>query len=183
MRVFLRIAVPFVLALAAVPARSEQDRTVYRGPATVIDGRTLEVGGKRFRLYGIDAPDLDQTCRTARGDSYYCGRIAKAGLMDITVGATVECRPRVRDTDYVWLATCKAAEFDLSRGMVHAGWALADRTRTQDYVDVEYDARKAKRGLWRGRFVPPWEWRKGIRSAEDRPKSRLLEGVLPIPAR
>ena len=180
MRIAGSLAVLLLLGLAA-GARSEI-AAVYSGPATVIDGRTLEVGGKRFRLWGIDAPDLDQTCLTARGDRYYCGRIAKAGLIDITVGSTVECRPLAQDTDYIWFATCAAAEFDLSRGMVHSGWALADRTRTQDYVDTEYKARKAGRGLWKGRFVPPWEWRKGIRSPEDRPKSRLLEGGLPIPA-
>ncbi len=32
------------------------------GPARVIDGDTLEVAGERIRLYGIDAPEKDQTC-------------------------------------------------------------------------------------------------------------------------
>ena len=31
--------------------------------ARVIDGMTLEVQGQRLRLFGIDAPDLKQTCR------------------------------------------------------------------------------------------------------------------------
>ena len=28
-----------------------------------------------------------------------------------------------------------------------------------DYVAAEGEARKAKRGMWRGTFVKPWEWR------------------------
>lgn len=34
---------------------------IHRTPK-IIDGETLEVGGKRFRLAGIDAPDPRQTC-------------------------------------------------------------------------------------------------------------------------
>lgn len=34
----------------------------YTGPVDVIDGDTLVMTGERFRLLGIDAPELDQTC-------------------------------------------------------------------------------------------------------------------------
>jgi endonuclease YncB( thermonuclease family) len=27
------------------------------------------------------------------------------------------------------------------------------------YARIEAKARKAKRGLWQGKFTPPWEWR------------------------
>ena len=43
--------------------------------------------------------------------------------------------------------------------MVLAGWALAYRQYSTDYVDAEAEARKARRGLWRGTFAKPWEWR------------------------
>ncbi|WP_267357338.1 MULTISPECIES: hypothetical protein [unclassified Methylobacterium] len=32
------------------------------GPATVIDGDTIEVQGTRLHLYGIDAPETAQSC-------------------------------------------------------------------------------------------------------------------------
>jgi endonuclease YncB( thermonuclease family) len=28
-------------------------------------------------------------------------------------------------------------------------------------VGTEDKAREAKRGMWKGKFVPPWEWRRG----------------------
>jgi hypothetical protein len=32
-----------------------------------------------------------------------------------------------------------------------------------DYVEQEASARAANRGMWQGRFVKPWEWRRGKR--------------------
>jgi len=37
------------------------------GPARVIDGDTIAIGGERIRLHGIDAPEMKQTCRTSKG--------------------------------------------------------------------------------------------------------------------
>ncbi len=45
--------------------------------------------------------------------------------------------------------------------MVSQGWALADRRYSLDYVDEEADAQAARRGIWAGEFVRPWEWRRG----------------------
>ncbi len=50
------------------------------GPATVIDGGTLAVGGRRVRLHGIVAPGLDQTCFDAQERGYPCGRVAAQAL-------------------------------------------------------------------------------------------------------
>ena len=37
------------------------------------------------------------------------------------------------------------------------------RRHPLDYVDEEADAQAARRGLWAGEFVKPWEWRRGKR--------------------
>ena len=47
------------------------------------------------------------------------------------------------------------------RNMVLTGWVLAYRRYSTDYVGTEDKAREAKRGMWKGKFVPPWEWRRG----------------------
>ena len=54
--------------LLATPALA-QDIT---GPARVIDGDTLDVAGQRIRLYGIDAPEKNQTCQI-EDVSWACG--------------------------------------------------------------------------------------------------------------
>ena len=47
--------------------------------------------------------------------------------------------------------------------MVLNGWALAYRKYSKDYAGQEQSAKTARRGIWRGEFVPPWEWRRGKR--------------------
>ncbi|MGG2475553.1 thermonuclease family protein, partial [Rhizobium sp. BR5] len=42
----------------------------------VIDGDTLSKGSERFRLLGIDAPELAQTCLRG-GESWPCGAEAR----------------------------------------------------------------------------------------------------------
>ena len=37
------------------------------------------------------------------------------------------------------------------------------RRYSLDYVGEEADARAARRGIWAGEFVKPWEWRRGKR--------------------
>jgi endonuclease YncB( thermonuclease family) len=45
--------------------------------------------------------------------------------------------------------------------MVEAGYALAYRQYGGKLYDgQEAAAKEAKRGLWAGEFMPPWEWRR-----------------------
>ncbi len=129
------------------------------GPATVIDGNTLEVAGARLRLHGIDAPDLDQPCRL-RGRTQACGVIARAALMDLTAGAELDCKLRGRDADGRTLATCTADGYDVAEGMVYTGWALALDDAPARYRTVQRQAEAARRGLWLGQFTAPSEWRR-----------------------
>ena len=43
--------------------------------------------------------------------------------------------------------------------VVQEGWALAYRKYSSAYFHIEEDARTDKRGLWRGAFIAPWDWR------------------------
>ncbi len=52
---------------------------------------------------------------------------------------------------------------DTGRLRVTAGLALAYRRYSKDYVGQEAAAQAARRGLWSGRFVAPWDWRQGQR--------------------
>jgi len=129
------------------------------GPAKVIDGATLEVAGRVIRLYGIDVPDPDQSCRWP-DRTIACGTLARLALTDLTTGATVACRPRAKDGRGRIVAICFAGGFDIGRNMVHTGWAVADREAATSYVNTEEKARNAKHGMWRGTFTRPRDWRR-----------------------
>ncbi|MGF1610471.1 MAG: thermonuclease family protein [Kiloniellales bacterium] len=129
------------------------------GPAWVIDGDTIIVAGERVRLHGIDAPELDQTF-WCRGQELACGAMAMAALEALTAGVTLRCEAIERDLHGRLIAKCFSPNgIDIGRRLVSAGWALAYRYYSMDYVDAEDEARKAKRGMWRGRFMKPWAWR------------------------
>ena len=154
MRHFARALAPcLALAVMATGATAAE----LAGPPKVIDGETLEVAGQRLRLYGVDAPDLRQTCEI-RGRTYNCGRVSRTALMDLVAGVDVRCRTRGRKVGDAMLASCQAAGYDLAAGMVHTGWAMAYPREGTTYARIEKQAAKAKRGLWQGAFVPPWEW-------------------------
>lgn len=95
------------------------------------------------------------------GPGWPAGEIARLALMDLLADATVVCRPAggAEDADGGRTALCVADGFDLSANMVHTGWALADPSAGGDYAEIEARARAAARGVWKGEFVPPWEWR------------------------
>lgn len=52
---------------------------------------------------------------------------------------------------------------DINAWLVREGWALAYRRYSRAYVDEELAAKVARRGIWRGEFIRPWDWRRGER--------------------
>ncbi len=147
-----RAALVAVFALLAFPAHAD-----IIGKARVIDGDTLEIAGQRIRLHGIDAPESEQTC-WAGGREWACGREATFALAFETGMHWVTCRAKGGDGGATYL--CFVGNRDLGARMVGAGWALAVGDESAAYAGDETAARAARKGLWRGEFVLPWEWRK-----------------------
>ena len=157
-----------LLALAAwaVPTdatAADSIAALVSGPAVVLDGSHLEVAGRRFKLYGVDAPDIDQTCGDAQGKDYSCGIEARDALRNFAKSGATSCLPRGPNQNDEALAACSAGTTDLARAMIDAGWAVADRARTLFYEAAEEKTRGTKQGLWQGPFVPPAAWRIGER--------------------
>lgn len=132
------------------------------GQATVIDGDTIEIHGQRIRLFGIDAPESRQTCE-ADGKEYRCGKDAVFALADKIARQAVKCEDHGRDRYDRMIAICYVGSQDVGAWLVEQGWALAFRRYSVAYVGNEQAAETAGRGMWRGSFVPPWDWRKGMR--------------------
>ena len=159
MRVFL-----VVLSLMAFSAAAVAGSPTLRGNPRILSGDRLMVAGVEVRLVGIDAPEDGQRCRLPGGRIYDCGRISTTALMDLTAGVGVVCEMAGTKQDDPPVAICRAGGYDLSKGMVHTGWALAWPRTGTIYAAVEKASRKARHGLWRGRFDMPWDWRRGVRA-------------------
>ncbi len=151
------LAVAFAVVFAAADARAAD---IIAGPARVIDGDTIEVDGVHVRLFGIDAPEKKQICTAGDGREYFCGRVAASALAEKVAGQPVSCRPRTKDRYGRTVAVCFAADDeDLNAWLVRSGLAIAYRKYSTAYVDDEDSARHARRGLWRGEFTEPADWR------------------------
>ncbi len=150
--------VAFPLALAALVEGGEGSDRV--STVRVIDGDGLELDGESYRLWGVDAPELDQRCRRD-GASYACGERARAALVRLVEGRVPECETLYEGPWGRSIARCSIDDGDLGGAMVRAGWAL-DFERYSDgaYADDEEAARVAERGLWAGQFIQPWDWRR-----------------------
>jgi endonuclease YncB( thermonuclease family) len=135
-----------------------------------IDGDTIRAGnGAEYRLFGVDAPELHQTCTEANGKAWLCGRAAKAKLTTLMKGGNVNCETRGRDNFGRTVAVCGAAGVpDLGEAMVRDGYAVdLGGAAGNPYRDAEAEAEGAKRGIWRGTFTRPSDWRQANPRSSD----------------
>jgi endonuclease YncB( thermonuclease family) len=124
----------------------------------VIDGDTIDIAGARIRLEGIDAPESDQSCADARGQSWPCGAKATQELRSYLGGRELSCAPEGYDRYRRVLAVCSLAGADVNAWMVRQGWAVA-YGYAGTYQSEQDAARAGKRGIWAGTFTAPQDWR------------------------
>ena len=133
------------------------------GKARIVDGDTIVINENRIRLHGIDAPEQIQTCGV-QNTEWKCGVEATKALERMIAEQKVYCTGEKRDRYKRLIAVCYVGVLNLNRQMVSEGWALVYRRYSKNYILEEMGARNAKRGIWRGEFVAPWDWRKIQRS-------------------
>ena len=173
----LSLVLAFSLTLISIAASAE----TLSGPAEVVDGDTLAIRGERtrIRLYGVDAPEGQQTCEDAAGKRYLCGSRASDALAAlIGRNGRVSCEEEDRDRYGRVVAVCTANGLNVNGELIRQGWAIEYRQYSDGrYADEEAEARLAKRGLWAGEFVKPWLWRRG----EQLPSQAAAGGERPCP--
>ena len=162
-------SLPYLLALAVlflaspdVFAQSPPPEPVVEGTAQIVDGDTLEIGARRVHLYGIDAPESDQTCERG-GRRWRCGVEATYAMAALLEFHWLTCRQMGTDPAGDVFGVCRLGGpkgFSVNREIVRRGWALALRPSGDEYAAAELEAKTAKVGLWSGSFVAPWEWRR-----------------------
>lgn len=138
-----------------------------RSSVRVIDGDTLAIGGVRIDLYGIDAPELGQVC-LHNGTRWRCGEAAAFALHKIIEVSDQPVRCEAWDAGGAQRgSTCRIGQRDLAHTLLQSGDVLALPESFPEYRESEARAKASGLGLWRGRFVEPWEWRSGRRLPEE----------------
>lgn len=153
------------------PAKSVDTYTVQNGDTLAFTPRDCllsQVGlsclTQRLRLYGVDAFESAQTCRDAQGKEWPCGGVATRRLMELTRQPGFSCSV---DSEFIdrharEFAVCIVGGKDVGALLVSEGLAFY-YGRGLQYLPVEAEARRAKRGAWAGSFVRPQFWRQGAR--------------------
>lgn len=167
----MRTLLAALLAFSAVTAQAE---IFFAKVIVVLDGDTVmalrECGhtpcahGKplRIRLADIDAPEKGQPG----------GLDARSALVAMVLKRDI--RVRVRGTDIYGrlVAFLQEGRVNVNRRMLQLGmaWEYSWRHRNREYIALQDEARRARRGLWREPDpMPPWKWRK-LHSAQHAPR-------------
>ena len=162
---FIRIIIIFWVLLCNSIAEE------ISGIPKVVDGDTIHINNYKFRLEGIDAPEMRQQCKKEFfkisfliGFTFYkdysCGRISKEKLTSKIRGSEIKCIFTTKDRYKRYIATCYKEKTNLNQWMVRNGYAIAYRRYSKKYVPDEDFAKENKLGLWQGKFINPEKWRK-----------------------
>jgi endonuclease YncB( thermonuclease family) len=176
---WLRDGFIFILLMTfgiLIAARLENaNEARYSGTFFAIDGDTLSSQGERFRLVGIDAPELAQSCERG-GEAWACGRQARETMQAFLDAGLVQCLGNDRDKYRRVLVRCSVSGLDLGAEMVSAG--LAVTTEYFLFAEEQASAQKRGMGIWGGPFDQPRDWRREHKAAEmDAPGASIIAAI------
>lgn len=130
----------------------------FTSQVSVVKADTFRAQGYVVKLYGVAAPDLNQTCANRNGASYNCGQQAALWLQSWITNNPITCRVMSQNEDGNMVAACSLGQYDIGAALVNAGWAVADTREADIYVPYEQNAQNQGNGLWQGKFYKPWDW-------------------------
>ena len=160
-----RILIIFLIWISNVVAEE------VSGIPKIIDGDTIHINDYKFRLEGIDAPEMRQQCKkeflkisSIIGFSFYkdyaCGKVSRKKLITKINKSEIKCISTTKDRYKRYIATCFKGKTNLNQWMVRNGFAIAYRKYSKKYVSDEEFAKENKLGIWQGKFIEPEKWRK-----------------------
>ena len=138
--------------------------------ATVRDGDTLQLAGVTYRLAGIDAPEFDQTCIDDQAEPWACGVEARDQLVKLIDKRGVHCQDLGPDKTYakwhVGICSVEGESTSLNQLLVRQGFALnSTASGKARFAEDEAGAKSDHKGVWKGCFVAPQDFRLSKKSA------------------
>ena len=143
------------------------------GTVRVIDADTIDVGGTRVRLFGIDAPEMGQPC-AADGRRWDCGAWVRDAVQNRFDGAFARCTPIDTDRYGRVVAQCSVDGRDMGQMIVQSGLAWAYRRYSDTYDLAEKSAAVANRGLWAVEIELPSDYRAAQFTQDPAPTSNCV---------
>ena len=167
MRKKLLTKIFFILFFFPQHSKSE----IISGMAKVIDGDTIMVNKNKIRFYGIDAPEIKQTCIRnylqlsffSFHKKYQCGEISKKKLKKLIKNKNIKCYVEGKDIYKRKIAECYRGKININSWMVRNGFAVVYTKYSNKYLTEETLAKQEKLGIWQGKFEKPWDWRKNVK--------------------
>ena len=154
----------FLIATLVLSALSASQS--FAASPIVRDGGTLQLADVTYRLDGIDAPELDQICIDEHADAWACGVEARDQLASLIGGREVSCEDlglgAIYKNRHIGICTLEGEKSTLNQLIVRQGFALNFEPYARErFREDEAGAKNSRRGLWRGCFVAPHEFRRG----------------------
>ena len=132
----------------------------------IIDGDTIIFNEKKIRLLGIDAPETNQYCFDKKKIKYSCGLNSTKALIQFIKknrNKSIKCIHHEIDKYGRFISECWTGEISINSWLVKNGFALAYLQYSDKFFYDEKKAKEKRLGVWQGRFIYPWDWRRGER--------------------
>ena len=157
------IGIALLVIMSCTNSTAFQPITEYAVRYTM-DGDSIQpTTGNTIRLYGIDAPELNQSCHTDNKE-WPCGRQSKQKLHTFVKNKRITCKLIEKDKYNRNVEDCSVDGKSIGEYMVENGWAVAYTRYSDNYTLAELRAKGNKLGVWGANcFIEPEKWRRGDR--------------------
>jgi endonuclease YncB( thermonuclease family) len=150
-----------ILAFGApVPAFADDPETIS-GVAKAIDADMVMIDKTRIVLWGVDAPDRNQTCLLSNQE-IECYTPAADALAALIAPGPLTCTLTGKPDPFGRrFGVCKIGDLDVGAELIRQGWAAAYLDQTDIYKPMQDEAIAAKVGLRAEgmKFENPWTFR------------------------
>ena len=83
----------------------KKETLIHKVKIRIVDGDTIHIDKTKYRLHGIDAPEINQQCKVNE-KSYACGLQSKIFLESLAQGKEIMCKQKDIDRYKRIVAVC-----------------------------------------------------------------------------